>query len=97
MGYILQTTASTTNAAAVDGKNTAFGTALKASSGGFGVITTAKGQQVFEVLDALPLNRAAVKASVETGTVAAGYVLANTLSGGEDAALADTKYVSPAV
>lgn len=97
MGYILQTTASTTNAAAVDGKNTAFGTALKASSGGFGVITTAKGQQVFEVLDALPLNRAAVKASVETGTVAPGYVLANTLSGGEDTALADSRFVSPAV
>jgi len=97
MGYILQETDGTSNATAVDGKNTAFGTALKASSGGFGVITTAKGQQVFEVLDALPLNRAAVKASVETGSVAAGYVLANTISAGEDAALYDTNYVSPAV
>lgn len=56
--------------AAVDGKAVAFGTTVEASAAGFGVKTTVKGKEVFEVLDALPLNRASVQVAVEAGSAA---------------------------
>ena len=56
-----------------------FGATVEAGAGGFGIRTTVKGVEVFEVLDAMPLNRAATQNSVEAGsaltpgTTAAGF------------------------
>ena len=64
---------------AVDGAADAFGVAVEASAGGFGIRRTVKGVETFEVLDAMPLNRAAVQEAVEAGsalthgTTAAGF------------------------
>ena len=68
-----------TKYSATDGVDVPFGTALEAGAGGFGVRRTVKGVQVFEVLDAMPLNRAATQLAVEAGsaltpgTTAAGF------------------------
>lgn len=68
-----------TKYSATDGKDVAFGTTVEAGAGGFGVRRTVKGVEVFEVLDAMPLNRAATQNSVEAGsaltpgTTAAGF------------------------
>jgi len=68
-----------TKYSAVDGKDVAFATDVEAGAGGFGVRHTVKGVEVFEVLDAMPLNRAATQVAVEAGadltpgTTAAGF------------------------
>ena len=58
-----------TKYSATDGVDVPFGTAVEAGAGGFGVRRTVKGVQVFEVLDAMPLNRAATQRKVEAGSV----------------------------
>ena len=63
----------------VDGKGDAFGATVEAGAGGFGIQRTVKGVVTFEVLDAMPLNRAATQVAVENGadltpgTTAAGF------------------------
>ena len=63
----------------VDGKSDAFGVTVEAGAGGFGIRRTIKGVETFEVLDAMPLNRAATQEAVERGadltpgTTAAGF------------------------
>ena len=64
----VQTRTDQTKYSAVDGKVDAFGVAVEASAGGFGIKRTVKGVSTFEVLDALPLNRAAVQLAVEAGS-----------------------------
>jgi hypothetical protein len=51
----------------VDGVNATFGTAVQASAAGFGVTGT-DGTNTHEILDALPLGRAAVQLAVEAGS-----------------------------
>ena len=64
---------------ATDGVDVPFGTAVEAGAGGFGVRRTVKGVEVFEVLDAMPLNKKATQDAVEAGsaltvgTTAAGF------------------------
>lgn len=63
----------------VDGTTDAFGVTVEAGAGGFGIKRTVKGVDTFEVLDAMPLNRAATQNAVEAGsaltpgTTAAGF------------------------
>ena len=63
----------------VDGASDAFGVTVEAGAGGFGIRRTVKGVETFEVLDAMPLNRAATQEAVERGadltpgTTAAGF------------------------
>lgn len=56
-----------TKYSAVDGVFPAFGTAVEATTGGFGVL---RPDGTFEILDALPLGRASVQAAVEAGSAA---------------------------
>lgn len=60
----------------VDGKVPAFGATIEAGASGFGIRTTVKGVEVFEVIDALPLNRPEIRAAVEAGTTSAAAVAA---------------------
>ena len=60
-----------TKYSATDGVDVAFGTAVEAGAGGFGVRRIVKGVEVFEVLDAMPLNRQATQLAVEAGTATA--------------------------
>ena len=91
-----------TKYSATDGTDVAFGTAVEAGAGGFGVRRTVKGVEVFEVLDAMPLNRAATQNAVEAGsaltpgTTAAGFAAVdfasqNLLTGAEATAAAGIK------
>lgn len=63
----------------IDGQVPAFGATVEAGAGGFGVRKTVKGVEIFEVLDAMPLNRQATQLAVENGsaltpgTTAAGF------------------------
>ena len=63
-----------------------FGATVEAGAGGFGIRTTVKGVEVFEVLDAMPLNRAATQVAVEAGsaltpgTTAAGFAAVDMAS-----------------
>ena len=66
-----------TKFSATDGVDVAFGTTVEASAAGYGVRRTVKGVEVFEVLDALPLGRAAVQTAIEAGSTA----LAGTVGG----------------
>lgn len=59
---------------AVDGVVPQFNATVEASAAGFGIRTTVKGVEVFEVLDALPLNRTDIRASVEAGSASAAAV-----------------------
>lgn len=65
MAYVKPTTAQDAHSV-VDGKDKPFGVAVQSTPGGFGVINPNTGD--FEVLDALPLNRASVQEAVERGT-----------------------------
>lgn len=56
--------------APIDGKGDAFNTPVEATAEGFGIKRTVKGIETFEVLDAMPLNRASVQAAVEAGSTA---------------------------
>lgn len=58
----------------VDGVVPAFGATVEAGAGGYGVRRTVKGVEIFEVLDALPLNRQATQLAVEAGTTSAAAV-----------------------
>ena len=58
----------------VDGVVPAFNATVEAGAGGFGVRTTVKGVEVFEVLDAMPLNRQATQLAVELGSKSAEAV-----------------------
>lgn len=82
MTYVLART-DNTKYSATDGVDVPFGTAVEAGAGGFGVRRTVKGVEVFEVLDAMPLNRAATQLAVEAGSTpspsaaAAGFTAVN--------------------
>ena len=91
-----------TKYSATDGKDVAFGTTVEAGAGGFGVRRTVKGVEVFEVLDAMPLNKQATQLAVEQGadltpgTTAAGFAdidfaAADFLTAAEAAAAAGIK------
>ena len=58
----------------VDGSVPAFGTTVEAGAGGYGVRRVVKGVEIFEVLDALPLNRQATQLAVENGSKSAEAV-----------------------
>lgn len=66
MAFVPQRTDATKHGV-VDGVYPAFGTSLQVSRGGFGVINP---DGTFEVLDALPLDRARIQRSVERGSIA---------------------------
>lgn len=91
-----------TKYSATDGVDVAFGTTVEAGAGGFGVRRTVKGVEVFEVLDAMPLNKQATQLAVEQGadltpgTTAAGFsdvdfATQNFLTAAEAAAAAGIK------
>ena len=56
-----------TKYSSVDGKFPAFNTNVEVTKGGFGV---RRSDGTFEILDALPLGRAAIQLSVERGSTA---------------------------
>ena len=74
----------------VDGVNATFGTVVQASSAGYGVIGN-DGTNTFEVLDAMPMGRAATQTSIEA---ASNIDFANEdyLASGEISGLADGAY-----
>ena len=58
----------------IDGVVPAFAATVEAGAGGYGVRRTVKGVEIFEVLDAMPLNRAATQEAVEAGSTSAKSV-----------------------
>lgn len=73
----------------VDGVNAAFGTAVQASAAGYGVTGT-DGTNTHEILDAMPLGRAAVQLAVEAGNSAIDFASEDFLTSGEISSLDDT-------
>jgi len=85
----------------IDGVTPDFKTTVEAGAGGFGIRKTVKGVEVFEVLDAMPLNRAATQKAVEAGSssakasqsgvTAVDFATQNFLTGAEATAAAGIK------
>ena len=73
----------------VDGVNAAFGTAVQASAAGYGVTGT-DGTNTHEILDAMPLGRAAVQLAVEAGNPAINFASEDFLTSGEISSLDDS-------
>ena len=73
MSYVKPRTDQTGHAG-VDGVVPAFGATVEAGAGGYGVRRTVKGVEIFEVLDAMPLNRAATQTAIEAGSTSADSV-----------------------
>lgn len=67
MTYVIPDTSGNNNQTCIDGKGVAFGAAVQASAAGFGVTGT-DGTNTHEILDAMPLGRAAVQESVEAAS-----------------------------
>lgn len=73
----------------VDGVNAAFGTAVQASVAGYGVTGT-DGTNTHEILDAMPLGRAATQLAVEAGNPAINFASEDFLTGSEISSLDDS-------
>ncbi len=74
----------------VDGVNATFGTAVQVSSAGYGV-TGNDGTNTFEVLDAMPMGRAATQNSIEAASNV-NFANEDFLTSGEISSLADGAY-----
>ncbi len=73
----------------VDGVNATFGTAVQVSVAGYGVTGT-DGTNTHEILDAMPMGRAATQNSIEAGNSAINFANEDYLTNSEVNALADT-------
>jgi hypothetical protein len=77
----------------VDGVFPAFGTAIEATKGGFGV---KRPDGTFEILDALPLGRASVQLAVEAGSAATAAMVGPAAAGFVAIDFATADYVTAA-
>lgn len=74
----------------VDGKGTGnFGAPVQVSIAGYGVTGT-DGTNTHEILDAMPMGRAATQNSIEAGNAAINFANEDYLTSGEITALADS-------
>lgn len=73
----------------VDGVNATFGTAVQVSVAGYGVTGT-DGTNTHEILDAMPMGRAATQNSIEAGNPAINFASEDFLTSGEISSLADS-------
>jgi hypothetical protein len=88
MTYVIPDASGTNDQTAIDGKGVAFGAAVQASAAGFGVTGT-DGTNTHEILDAMPMNRAATQNSIEAASTV-DFSTQDLLTGSEISALADT-------
>lgn len=88
MTYVIPDASGTNDQTAIDGKGVAFGAAVQASAAGFGVTGT-DGTNTHEILDAMPMNRAATQNSIEAGSTV-DMSTQDLLTSVEIAALADS-------
>lgn len=89
MTYVRPDASGTNDQTAIDGKGAAFGAAVQASAAGFGVTGT-DGTNTHEILDALPMNRAATQNSIEAASTV-DFSTQDLLTSGEISSLADSR------
>ena len=88
MTYVIPDASGTNDQTAIDGKGVAFGAAVQASAAGFGVTGT-DGTNTHEILDAMPMNRAATQNSIEAASTV-DFASQDLLTGSEISSLDDS-------